>query len=151
MNRKKKEKMREVVINRCFGGFGLSPEALLLLWERGMSSIGESVEGYCGDGPEGEAGRARDLERWHNYQARRPNDKHIFMLAFSPDEKFVLYGGRDTKRDDPLLVAVVKELGKKANGSCANLSIVKIPESAEWEISEYDGLEHVAEVHRKWP
>ena len=57
---------------------------------------------------------------------------------------------RDIPRDDPDLVKVVKKLGKAANGGCAELDIVTIPDDVEWEIDEYDGMEHVAEKHRTW-
>ena len=49
-----------------------------------------------------------------------------------------------------LLVEVVEKLGSAANGSHASLKIVEIPENVEWEIDEYDGMEHVAEKHRTW-
>ena len=49
------------------------------------------------------------------------------------------------QRDDPLLISVVEELGEKANGKCANLKIVDIPEEYIncYEIDEYDGLEKI--------
>lgn len=49
------------------------------------------------------------------------------------------------KRHDPMLVSVVETLGEKANGAYAKLAIREIPSSYEtcYEISEYDGLEHV--------
>lgn len=54
-------------------------------------------------------------------------------------------------RDDKDLVAVVKELGKKANGSSALLKIVEIPDDVEWEIENYaHGHERVAEKRRTW-
>jgi len=56
----------------------------------------------------------------------------------------------DLKRDDPVLVRVVEQLGNKANGMYASLKIVEIPEDVEWIIVEYDGVEHVAEKHRTW-
>lgn len=57
---------------------------------------------------------------------------------------------RDIPRNDPLLIQVVEELGPKANGACAKLEIVEVPDDVEWEIEEYDGSEHVAEAHRTW-
>jgi Lhr-like helicase len=57
---------------------------------------------------------------------------------------------RDIPRDDSVLVSIVEELGEKANGYCAELKIVEIPEDVEWDIHEYDGSEWVAEVHRTW-
>lgn len=53
-------------------------------------------------------------------------------------------------RDDPVLVAVVRELGKKANGRFASLKIVEVPYGVDWTIEEYDGVEWVAEKHRIW-
>ena len=57
---------------------------------------------------------------------------------------------RNFERNDPVLVQVVETLGDKANGRCAKLRIVEIPDNVNWEISEYDGNESVEEVHRSW-
>jgi len=53
-------------------------------------------------------------------------------------------------RENPLLIKVIKKLGKKANGPYSNLKIIKIPADIEYEIEENDGLEWVAEKHRVW-
>ena len=45
---------------------------------------------------------------------------------------------------------MIEELGELANGRCAELRIVEIPDDVEWEINEYDGMETVDECHRKW-
>jgi hypothetical protein len=146
---KRKTKNREVVINACFGGFSLSPVALLWLWARGVTSIGTTVHGYWGDGCDAEI--ERELAKWRDYLRSPPKEgRYSFITVFSPDEKFVLNGGSEMKRDDPLLIKVVRELGKKADGACAALRIVKIPADVEWAIHEYDGSEHVEEVHRTW-
>ncbi len=55
------------------------------------------------------------------------------------------------QRTDPALVACVEKLGEAANGAHAKLTVVEIPDDVEWEISAYDGIETVAEVHRTWP
>jgi hypothetical protein len=57
---------------------------------------------------------------------------------------------RDIPRNDKDLVEIVESLGNLANGFCASLRIVEIPDGVEWHISEYDGIEHVAENHRTW-
>jgi len=56
----------------------------------------------------------------------------------------------DIPRDDPYLVQIVREMGKDADGTYANLKIVEIPGDVDWEIGEYDGREWVAEKHRTW-
>lgn len=66
-----------------------------------------------------------------------------------PEEQRYLYF-RNIKRNDPVLVDVVKELKEKAENRFSSLKIVNIPDDVEWEICEYDGLEWVAEKHRKW-
>jgi hypothetical protein len=43
-------------------------------------------------------------------------------------------------------VAVVEELGELANGPCARLEVVEIPDGAEWAIEETDGYEYIAEA-----
>jgi hypothetical protein len=53
-------------------------------------------------------------------------------------------------RSNPQLVAAVEKLGKQANGSCAELEVIEIPDGIEWEISDYDGIETVHEKHRSW-
>jgi hypothetical protein len=57
---------------------------------------------------------------------------------------------RDIPRHDPALVEVVEELGPVANGLFAQLAIVEIPDGIEYIIDDYDGMETVAEQHRRW-
>lgn len=57
---------------------------------------------------------------------------------------------RPENREDPLLIQAIEELGEEANGRCAKLKIVEIPDDVEYEIEEYDGNEHIAEVHKTW-
>ena len=60
------------------------------------------------------------------------------------------FNERAIPRNDFDLVEIVELLKEKADGSCACLSIVEIPDDVEWEISEYDGIEAVEEKHRSW-
>jgi len=58
---------------------------------------------------------------------------------------------RPDDRADKLLIQVVEELGsERASGGCAELKIVEIPDGVDYEISEYDGNEHIAEKHCTW-
>ena len=115
--------IREIVINSSHGGFGLSYDAELLYLKLAM--IDYTTE---------------------DRESR--NDTERFGL------RLIVDGGEWTstnlKRDDPVLVSVVKRLGKKANGQYAELKIVKIPASVAWEIMDYDGREWVAEAHQRW-
>ena len=53
-------------------------------------------------------------------------------------------------RSNHLLVQVVEELGRHANGEYAELKIVDVPDDVEWFIDGHDGCEWVAEKHRIW-
>jgi ABC-type transporter Mla MlaB component len=96
--------MKKVVINRCYGGFGLSHEAIMRIAE-------------------------------------------IKGIKLYTEDNFDVHG---ISREDKTLVMVVEELGEKANGDCAELKIIEIPNDVEYTIEEYDGSEWIAEVHRTW-
>ncbi len=142
----------KIVINGCYGGFSLSPEATLKLWALGGPVDSTPVEEYWGARDADERfGRNAALREWREYLAAgsTENRRALFVTVFTPDETKVLYA-RDVPRNNPQLVQVVEEMGEAANGSCAKLRIVEVPDDAEWEIAEYDGNEHVAEKHRTW-
>lgn len=60
------------------------------------------------------------------------------------------YAYTDEKRTDQKLIECIETLGEKANGRCASLKVVDIPDDVNWIINEYDGREAVEEVHRVW-
>ena len=137
--------MKNVVINRCFGGFGLSDEAV-----REYAKLkGFDVFGYVNP-PHDFNSYVRiehSLNSFLTYWVKEdagdnPTNEEINKVEWLHQ--------RDIPRDDEALIKVVKTLKKKANGRCADLQIVKIPDDVEYEISEYDGLEHIAEKHRTW-
>lgn len=57
---------------------------------------------------------------------------------------------RGNERTDPLICEAIESLGQAANGSCAELKVIEIPDKIKYTIEEYDGVEWVAEVHRTW-
>ena len=89
----------KLVINKCFGGFGLSDAA---------------------------------IKRYNEVTAQ------------------TLTSCYDVERDDPALVQVVEELGAEANDGHSKIKVVEIPDGVEYEIVDYDGIEHIAEKHRTW-
>jgi hypothetical protein len=137
----------KVVINRCYGGFSLSDEAIRRYAElKGLTLYPEEGEWglitYWTVPPED---RPQDLsgDAWRNASL---DERKAYNEAYA---KSVLYD-RDIPRDDVHLAQVVEELGEKANGDCANLQVTEIPDGVAWEVEEYDGNEWVAEVHRTW-
>jgi hypothetical protein len=75
----------------------------------------------------------------------------LFGLSEAARERYCSLTGRtiakypdtDDYRADPALVQVIEELGKKANGSGAELMIRDIPEGTRYRIHEYDGSERI--------
>lgn len=153
----------KVVINSCFGGFSLSPDATLWLWEHGCKSLEVThIDEYWPLASRDKDSRSwvanskyfgfdNALAEWRKYLASAPRGKRdtLFLHVFTPDEQYVI-STRKIERNDPLLVKVVEELGEKANGACAELEVIEIPDDVKWHIEEYDGREHIAEDHRTW-
>lgn len=149
----------KVAINACYGGFSLSPEATLKLYERGMTSIATHVDEYWPPEKRAEEhrkhptmGYQHSLEEWRKYLKKPKGEAHasLFITVFSPDEKYVLNAGREIERHDPELIRVIEELGADANGACAEIRIIEVPDGVDYEIDDYDGNEHIAEKHRTW-
>lgn len=126
----------KVVINKCYGGFSLS--------EKGISRYAEIKE--------------LKLYRWREKRQFFEQFWHYSTVPVETDgEGFIskmpetgYWSDRDIDRNDPALVQTVEELGKAADGECARLGIVEIPDGIEFSIEEYDGNEHVAEKHNTW-
>ena len=75
-------------------------------------------------------------------------DKYGFIHFKNGEDYFC---DTDIERNDPVLVEIVEALtSEKASSRFASLKVVEIPDGVEWELKEYDGMEHIAEVHRTW-
>jgi hypothetical protein len=136
----------KIVINVCYGGFGLSHEGMMRYAEiKGFTLYPEKDQfGHFTYWKIPKEQRI-DLEngQWDNLSidARQSYNRQWYEQT--------VYD-RDIDRTDSALVQVVEELGKLSNGMCADLHVVSIPDDVEWEIEEYDGTEWVAEKHRRW-
>lgn len=53
-------------------------------------------------------------------------------------------------RDDPGLVAVTEELGRKAGSGSCNPVIVTVPDDVEWHLSSRMQKEIIEEDYREW-
>jgi len=134
----------KVVINDCFGGFGLSPAGLKAWAKR------KGRECYFFEYGKDKNG-AMDI---HKYVPTADPDS-MFFTAYDLPEISVFDAKHDVSdsgidRTDPDLIAVVEEMGDAANGRCSKLKIVEIPDGIEWQIEEYGGTEWVSEKHRTW-
>jgi hypothetical protein len=136
--------MTEIVINKCFGGFGLSHKATM----RYAELKGIILYPYI------------DEISKEVYKERAVVDNPHILIHYSKvplpenDVKEILnenyFSDRNISRDDPALIQVIRELGDESSGHCAELKIVEIPDDVDWVIDEYDGNESVEEKHRSW-
>jgi hypothetical protein len=135
----------KVVINKCFGGFGLSTEAMKRAIAEGAAGIDVDDElDYTG-------GRGRRIGGENFRDAGDGYEVGWITDVLYKDGKVYTHSDHNfAVRSDPVLVRIVEEMGEAANGEHARLRIVEVPDDAAWEISAYDGNEHIAEVHRTW-
>jgi hypothetical protein len=132
----------KIVINTCYGGFGLSYAGVmayakrknltLYAWKndpKNWTALLPYIEGT--------------KEPVIHYTTAPLDSNHHYTEGTYWSDSHIL-------RDDPDLIAVIEELGKDANGGWAELKVVEIPDGIDYQIDEYDGLEHIAEDHRTW-
>lgn len=158
----------KIVINKCFGGFGLSPLAV----KRIADLQGRECYFFTNRGPDGELDfgkhhpvsmeqAAKERHMWSAFDIPNPDETLLSQenwhsmtdeekQASNEDYDNHSIDHRDIKRDDHFLIQVVEELGEAANSHFAELKVVEIPDGVDWEIDEYDGSEHIAEKHRTW-
>jgi hypothetical protein len=133
----------KIVINTCFGGFGLSNAAVLRYAEI------KGVKLYCDPYVRSPFGvttfytvplsEVISQDSWSTMTKEKMRESNT--------QRFSYY---DIARDDPALVQTVEEMGAGASGRFGTLKIVEIPDGVEYSIEKYDGLEHIAEAHRTW-
>ena len=138
----------KLVINICFGGFSLSSLAeQAYLKRKGKKAFFYKQTKYSfRDGIDEYAKIQPDTGRSLFYHTVTKDYGDTIKGDFPDDGSY--FSCIDIERNDPDLVAVVKLMGKKANGQCAELSIIDIPDGVDYEIDEYDGNESVHEKHR---
>lgn len=136
----------DVVVNKCYGGFGLSDEAMKLYAKKKGLNLYPEVDKY----------------RTITYYTVSIEDRVVPLpepfsrnslaarQAYNSAYRNQTLVDRDIPRNDIDLVAVVNELGSAAVGDYADLQIVVIPDGVDWEIDEYDGMESVSEPRTTW-
>lgn len=104
----------KVVINACYGGFGLSTDATREYLRRAGKSWTEE-----------------------------PSEWAILSAPHFHVEGERYWSSRDLDRADPILVALVEEWGERANGPYAALAVESVSKGTLYRIDEYDGYESI--------
>ena len=113
----------KIVINKCYGGFSLSDAAIMLYGKKAGINI------------------IKDEKNSSSFIS------HYYIDEIKDGNYF---SDHLIERTDPILIEVVEELGEVADGRCAKLKVLEIPDGVKWQIQEYDGIEWIAEQHRTW-
>ena len=148
----------KVVINKCFGGFSISIEALQELVKRNANCVKTRIpKTYYGGDNEKYRGKSEWEQSWKkdfSDYTDLGNGMWGHKSAFNILKDGLLYSlddrSKNSMRTDKDLIEVVETMGEKANGMCASLKIVEIPDDISWEIDEYDGMEKINETHNSW-
>lgn len=142
----------KIVINKCYGGFGLSHEAVKLYFKLKKWKLHAYVTVYD-----------KQKSTYKKYNPKK--DSSVFGLSYfkiditgltekqiwSKKNKDSYWSVYDLDRSDPTLIKVIEKLGEeKASGNFSELRIVEIPDGIEYSIEEYDGVEWISENHRTW-
>lgn len=137
--------MKKVVINTCYGGYGLSAACIQRLAElQGYKTLYVKENGLF---PQFFTVPLDELPTYTDWHKMSIKDRQAYNRAYEN----VCYGSDRFERDDPLLIQVIEELGEElCSGSFAKLKVVEIPVGIEYQIEEYDGREWIAETHRTW-
>jgi hypothetical protein len=145
--------MLRLVRNTCFGGFGLSHAAIALYFEL------KGWDMYCYKRVVVENLEDPYIQSiWKLVPFESITDYDYYDIVFSRNDlgelvedinkvwRESVFESRILDRSDETLVKVVEKLGTAANGLCAKLEIVDIPDDAtDWYIDNYDGVETIRE------
>lgn len=121
----------EIAVNKCYGGFDLSDKACERLVELGIPLLKYNKSG--------------------NLPKKANDSPYIVKKDFLENlGKYYTSFTEYRWRTHPLLIQVIKELKKEANGRFGNIVIIEIPDNIDWEIDDYDGIETIHEAHQSW-
>lgn len=136
----------KVILNKCYGGFGVSQEAYeLYAKKKGIELFAYKL----------------DFKNGKPIYRKTDMSSSIFTITFTKDfgdyvelsddnsEKYILEL-RGNHREDPVLIEVVEELGDRVNSPFSKLVVVDIPDGMEYEIDDYDGVETLHQKVETW-
>lgn len=137
--------MKKVILNKCFGGFGVSKEA----YELYAKKKGIDVFHYTQANLKNEIYTyATDDNRSFDFYFTKDFGDNVYIS--NEDFKKYFLNLNEDFREDKTLIEVVEELGEKTNAFYSNLKIVEIPDDLDYIIDNYDGIETLHQKVKEW-
>lgn len=132
----------KIILNKCFGGFGVSGAGLdLYAQKKGIILCPyRTIKGV-----EGVLTRGNLMN--YDYCFTKDLGERLCLAQADWDALFLLDASH---RQDETLIEVVEELGEKASGFYAKLKIVDIPDDLDYVIEDYDGFETLHQRVQIW-
>jgi len=153
----------KIVINRCYGGFSLSPLAIKELAKLNgkdcyfFNCMNKEREYKEREYKELTIEEATKSIVWSAYSVSNPQDYNLserdsdgLFKSANRRAKEISLTDYNVDRSNKHLIFTIEKLGKKANTRFSDLVVVEIPDGIDYTIEEYDGMEHISEVHRTW-
>ena len=138
----------KVILNKCFGGFHPSAEAYKLYAHKKGIELYPYETGLQNYKRITWETAIKNGSLWVSYFTKDFGENPVIS-----DAEYVEYDlyMRDNKwREDPILVEVVEELGKRASSPVSHLVVVEIPDGLDYVIDDYDGFETLHERVEEW-
>ena len=133
----------KVILNKCYGGFGVSEKAYRLYAKKKGIDLYLYVWEY--------GKRHRKIEhddgRHTVYYFTKDFGEEVYFQKEDWDYHLYLDCAH---REDKALIECVEELGASADGPYARLVVVDIPDGMKYVIDDYDGWETLHEKVREW-
>lgn len=136
----------EIILNKCYGGFGVSDKAIELYAEKKNIKRLFRYEYECDSGIFKKVQLNAKIFGRCIYATKDYGDS----IPESTLDKKDIVNLSEENRTDPVLIEVVKELGEEASDEYARLKVVEIPDDLDWVIDDYDGFETLHQRTQIW-
>ena len=133
----------KIILNKCYGGFGLSEEAYELYAKKKGLTLYPYYNSYKDNFTTFKKGYSSFLTYYfiEDFGDEVLEDKMDWSKNLRLNYEY---------RNDPILIEVVEELGEKASGPYSDLVVVDITDNMDYVIDDYDGIETLHEKVRTW-
>ena len=138
--------MAKIILNKGYGGFGVSAKAHKLYAER----LGKELFYYAGEYIKPNVVYKKvsyeefiKMKSWfYFYSFKDLGDETIKDIVIQDEVETLDLDAQH--REDPILIQIVEELGEEASGFAGTLRVVEIPDelaNGNYMIDDYDGWE----------